>query len=272
MFDIFVKRKKIVIDFFTTNEDAYAFGKSVPAIKVMPKWFHETQEDKHSAGKTIRKCPGIVNAYTSSIAMTSWFNAEIEVEPDGDIKVKTAVVGQHNPTNRTKIDPDFVKPVSYTSHPTSQYSKFVENTHGRNFKLNSPWWIKCKQNIKLFFSEPTWHNFETYDTLNVMPGIIETRYNRTPNLNYITRPSKTETKYAFFEPGDPLVVMTPLTEDNVEIHNHFVTESEARAYNLCPSTFGINLRPDSDETTIRKYGRKYSDRVVDKLRKLHGDE
>ena len=262
MFDIFVKRKKIVIDFITTDAHVYTHAKPVRAHKVLPQWFldlqksyvkyHPEEPNLFITEATIKKCPGIIDMYYRSIAMTSWFDAEMDIHSNGDVTVRRGV-GE----------------LVINEHPREQFEPFVAETRARNLKVDSPWAIKCNRDIKILVTEPTWHSYQFHNSLSVMPGVTQPRYTWATNINYITRPSS-ETKTLFFEPGDPLAIFTPITEDDFEIKHHVVPEYEAVKRGVFVPKWGVKVSDDKAPT--REYGIRYHRRIVDKLKKLYGED
>ena len=257
MFDIFVKRKKVSIDFFTSDELAYNYGKPVKATKVLPRWFTEMDStypaEDGQIGTTIKKCPGIISMHNKSIALTSWFEFSMQVEPSGQTKV-----------NFGQIQPDIVQ------HNKQQFEPFVRGTNAFSLKINSPWFLKFSRDMMFTLTEPSWYNYKLFDAMTLMPGILESKYTNHPNLNFIVRPGAA-TKKLFIEPGDPIGLLTPLTEDDVEIHTHVVSESELVTRGLKRVTWGLAQHEEFEENK-EKDGYRYHKRMVDKLEKLHNED
>lgn len=259
MFDIFVKRKKIVVDFFTSDPHIYAYSKPVAATKVLPQWFVNTPSsylvederlDMPLRENTIKKCPGIIDLYSNSIAMTCWFDGELAIHPHGNIDFRT---GRGN--------------AALTEHDRKQYGNFVKGTAARQLKLQSQWAIRCNRDIRFMLTEPTWHNHETYSSISVLPGLIRPKYDWSTNINFITRPSS-ETKSIFFEPGDPLCFLTPVTQEKFTIKSHLVSDAEAVRIGVASVKWGLFHSSDQKRT----YGASYHRRIKDKLKNIHGEE
>ena len=253
MFDIFVKRKKIIIEFFTIDPHSFWCAKPIKATKVLPKWFLDTPKKYLVEGQeqpTIKRCPGLIDLYSRSIAMPAWFDAEFTLEPDGGLQVKG---GRGS--------------AEITAHDKRQYEYFVKGSPSRNFKIGSPWAVKSTPDIKILVHEPTWHSYETHDVITLMPGVIDTKYNFATHMNYITRPAL-ETKSIFLEPGDPLAFLTPMTENDFTIHSHHVTESEAAKLGIIGNTWGLS---EGTGGAVRS-GNRYHKRITDKLKRIYGEE
>lgn len=270
MFDIFVKRKKRVVDFFTIIPQVYEDGKPVAAIKVLPDWFTgpkmkeiQRQARRTSYESTIRTCPGIIDLYKESIAMTSWFNYEIDISPEGEVCHQEGNFGK----------------VVFNSHNRNQFLPFVEHTTSTNLKMNIPWEFKCKKDTTFILTEPTWHSYDMYDRISVLPGILRSSMMSFCNVNYITRPGSVIRRVSF-HPGDPLSILTPLTEDKVDIKTHLITQDEAAKLKLFRPRYGISRPPEhkqfeqfiQHEHDNQTYDRAYHNRIVSKLKRIHGED
>lgn len=257
MFDIFVKRKKVVLDFFTAEPQVYHDGKPVKAIKTLPKWFAKTprrwQQDNKSAS-TIKKCPGLVDLYKRSIALTYWNDVRLSIHPNGNVDVQTG----HRGT------------LEYGGHDRGQFELFVQGTRSRNLKLLSQWAVKSKKDIALLMTEPTWHDYRTYNSLSVVPGIIQPKYVWVTNTNYITRPGP-QTETINFAPGDPIAMLVPLTDDEVVFRTHLVDLKEGMSMGVFLPPFGFTDDKASDSKNA-KYSFRYQKQIRDKLARIHDED
>ena len=257
MFDIFVKRKKIVLDFFTVNPAAYGYAKPVKATRVLPSWFKDmpkkrsfTVDEVPRTEATVKRCPGLIDYYSSAIALTSWFVAEMEIHPEGKVAVHMGRGGGN-----------------FHEHERWQYENYVKGTTGRNLKLGSPWHIKSKPNIKVLLAEPTWNNYSHYGSISVLPGILDLRYTDSTHINMMTRPGS-NTKTISFEPGDPLAFLIPLTDDDFTIQSHLISELEYAKMGFNDLPWGMPNPSDQSKSI----GIRYHRRITDKLKRIYGEE
>jgi hypothetical protein len=211
-FNFFFKKEKIVLDCFTYLPYAFDFAKIDHAIKHVPEWWKNTPRFVDGKYKpTIKGCPGFVEFYKKGIVIPSWFELEIKV------------FEEHNKNfySWESSNKDFN---TDQSHEHYQFEKFA-GVNGQNLKMTSPWAFKTKSNISFAWTQPTWNLKELLSNFSLMPAVINYKYQYGTNINYLVL--NTEVEKTFNIPAlTPLVMLHPLTEKNVEIKNHLVTESE----------------------------------------------
>jgi hypothetical protein len=211
MFTFFHRRKKIVVDCFTSDPFCFEYAPIVRGSKTFPNWWTklpignvETDIDYSKEKMNMRKCYGFLELYKRSIILPSWSDLRFKITPD-----KGYTWMKHSGP-----DPE--------EHAKSQYEGgFNDYYHS---KLSSPWRFKEKSGMNFLFTAATW-NLENYDFL-IPPGMLEFRVNHATNVNILIPKKKSE--YSFFIPVDkPLVHLIPLQEDiKIEIKNHLVTVEE----------------------------------------------
>lgn len=280
MFDIFVKREKVVIDFFCEGVDdsshrAYQIAKPDFAVKYLPDWFKQTPKvldtyqigaisepvkcrhtGKPATSRTIKTCPGLIDLYKQSIAVPSWFLLEVDLDHE-------------QMTTRTPFSEDVV----WDNHPNIQFEKYVNEGHAYNIKVSTPWVMQSKPNIKVMFVEPTWDSYYRHHHMRVLPGVMDLKYANQVKINYLMDiPHDDEIFTTRWDILDPLVHMVPLTDKQIEIRHHLVDSSTLSK--LKPA-----LDFAGDDTSIMRYGRwtsKSRVKLVNKLAqinpKLWGDK
>lgn len=220
MFTFFHRRKKVVVDCFTTDSYAFEYAPIIRGSKAFPSWWTKLpligpdDINYDLTKKNMRNCYGFLELYKRSIILPSWADMRFKVTPnDGYSWIKSS-----------GPDPE--------EHAKAQYEGgFSDYYHS---KLSSPWFLKEKSDIKFLFTEATW-NLENYDFV-MPPGILEFGINSATNVNILIPKKKSE--YSFFIPtGKPLVHLIPIADNlKIEIKNHLVTPTEMYKISPVPST------------------------------------
>jgi hypothetical protein len=211
------KKKKIVLDCFTTNAFAHEYARVDRASKYYPEWwknissFVDTPEKKNSA--TIKACRGFTRLFQSSFILPAWTTIDIDVNDSRD---RTYSWASTNPVE-----------ISVALHSPMQFSGFV-NDDFQHIKLLSPWVIQSNQFVEFMWSDPVWNRNKLTD-YTVLPAVIDFKYQTASHVNlmfeYRDRPRRIR-----FQPGDPMVALTPLTDQPIELRHHLVTEQEIKRY------------------------------------------
>lgn len=214
MFDIFIKRKKIVVDCFTVNVDAHDTFPIQPANRFYPAWWKrlpnsypvETNHGVPIEQKTMKSCYGLLNHYKHGFILPLWSDLVVQTQADG---LGNSYSYQYA-DNRSEIG----------VHPIDQMGKeFNSLVH---VKLVSPWRIREKTGIEFIYMEPTWNYPGDLLTMSTPPGTIEYKYQHTSSVNMFLEKGR---KYAF-SAGRPMAHIIPLTDKEVELKCHLVSPAE----------------------------------------------
>ena len=273
MFDFFVKREKVVIDFFCDLSAAgsnLAFQMAKPdfSVKHYPDWFKKTPASvdlneigvydepiicphtgKGPISMTVKTCQGVLELYKQSITIPSWFVMEADVDNKGvSIKCPAQEV------------------VSHSCHPNIQFDQFVKKEDAVNFKLDTPWMVQSKPNIHIMLSQPGWDNYYRYRYMSVLPGIMNLKYTNEMKVNYLLDvPKDSHTVYTTrWDVLDPLVHLIPITDKEVEIRHHLIDVNTMKKLKPVSDFMG-------DDNMILKgprWSHKSRKKLVDKLEKL----
>jgi hypothetical protein len=214
MFTFFHRRKKIVVDCFTSDALAYEYAPLVRGPKAFPDWWkrlplNDAANDPDytiETHKNMRKCYGFLEIYKRSIVLPCWTDIRFKVTPkDGYTWNKSSGPAPEE-------------------HSKTQYEGgFTDYYHS---KMSSPWHLKEKSGINFLYTASTW-NLENYNFL-IPPGMLEFKINHATNVN-ILMPKKKENYFFFIPIGKPLVHMIPLQDDvKLEIRNHLITDQEIK--------------------------------------------
>lgn len=211
MFDIFIKRKKVVVDCFTSNIDAHDSFPIQPANKFYPNWWKrlpnsfpvETNNGVQFENKTMRSCYGLINHYKQGFILPLWSDLIIQTQADG---LGNSYSYQYA-DQRSEIG----------VHPVDQMGKeFNSLVH---VKLVSPWRIREKTGIEFIYMEPTWNQPGDLLTMSTPPGAIEYKYQHTSSVNMFLEKGR---KY-MFSAGRPMAHLIPLTEKELDLRCHLVS-------------------------------------------------
>jgi hypothetical protein len=242
------KRKKIVLDCFTTNERAYTLAKIDYGGDFLPQWWRDLPRTIETGGaylngepqrgSTIKGCRGFTRLYKNSIIIPFWENMLFETW-GGDYKWTCT---------QTKKLIDI--------HPDALMAGFVDPKKFQHIKLLSPWRLKTNRFVEFQFSDPVWNRQNIVD-YTILPGILDFKYNHGSHVNIMVN-MKPEGSRFHIRVGEPVACLTPLTDDRVEIKNHLVSEKE-----ICRQA------PHPDEPLANKITKyKYWKEFLDNKEKL----
>lgn len=198
-------QKKIVLDCFTSEVYAIEYAPITSAIKHMPEWWRNLPPTYSAVTETnMRHCPGMVDYYKRSVTIPLWTDLSITVNSDKNINwlFSDSLTGA-------------------VHHPRSQYSGFLENfTH---MKIDSPWFFRSEKKVDWLWSHPT-YNYQYSDDAVSVPGVINFYYQHAVQINMFIKADKE--KQILIPQGQPMAVLTPLSDRKVEVIRHLVSKSE----------------------------------------------
>jgi hypothetical protein len=209
----FIKRKKLVLDLFTCQQQVFDVAKPNMASQFFPDWWKELKTqipDSHVVPQpTMRRCMGFVDHFKHGIIIPMWSDFRIEV-------------GQIGTQNHYALCSDGYTPV--VQHPTGQRGNFAPSDKYCNMKLESPWAVKCKEDIYFKWEQPTW-NMKNLNAYVVLPATVEFQYQHSINV-HLMFPRSTNPEVRQINFGEPIVHLTPITERQLDLRHHMVTPTE----------------------------------------------
>jgi hypothetical protein len=215
----FFKKKKIVLDCFTHYHHAYEFFKIEPAKKFLPTWWKNlpvTYREERSIADlpTMKTCFGFTNNFKHGYIMPLWSDTHATMAQTGPRQF--GIAGQ-NADAITRIE----------SHPTKQFEDFIDTDIYMHVKIGSPWLFRCSEDINWSWTQPTW-NTRNFDDYLVLPGMTDFKYQTSTHVNIITRRlnRNNQSNILHIPAGQPLVHIVPLTDREVEVKNHLVSQEE----------------------------------------------
>lgn len=210
------KKKKVVLDCFTVDPFSYEFAAIAPATKYYPNWWQELpsineaiQNDAVRKFVTMKHCRGFTDLFKSSYMIPFWGHLKILVDENQSV-FKWDANYSWNENLKQVVE-----------HSRNQFTGFV----GENFqhlKLTSPWHFRTNKYLKFMMSDPIWCR-KDLTSYSVLPGVVDYKYQLGSNINLMVEYKDGERSIKF-KPGDPIAMLTPLTEDDIELKCHLISE------------------------------------------------
>lgn len=222
----FFKRNKIVLDCFTDRADVLKFSPIELASKHYPTWWKQLPKSYNTqnpalnntlgAQPTMKGCPGLIETFQHGIIMPLWSDVVFHITD----KECHWQFSDHMTTAQ--------------SHEPQQWAGFLPAHTGYfHVKIDSPWLFKTKEDIPWTYNQPTW-NLNSIDSYTILPGVVSYKYQTTTNINMFIHP-KFDHKF-LIEAGQPIAHLIPITEKEIVIKNHLLSEDE---YKKIRATYGI---------------------------------
>lgn len=204
------KKSKIVLDCFTFDESII---KTMPidfANKHFPEWWKKLPKsykpnNQFFESATMKTCAGMVDYYKNSICIPLWSELCIKIE-NGRYVWQFA-------DKRTKA----------IVHEQEQRQGFMPSNQFGHMKIDSPWMFKTKESLNWVWSQP-FYSFENPSALFVLPGVVNYSEVCITHINLGIPLDKNRTINLDF--GQSMVHITPMTDKEIEIRRHLISEKE----------------------------------------------
>lgn len=205
-----IKKKKIIVDAFTDNEIVASLPVQ-PCSRNLPIWYKslkptlDVNDNGHNLKvPTFKKCDGISDLFKKSFTLSMWADLSIAVDSQGRYNWK---------------------------YPSSEYNFGVEHhpdiVMGNAFspyvhtKIVSPWLFREKTGIN-FYQTEAFYSDQFNNNVLIPPGVLNYKYQQHTHINmFLAR----ENSY-FFNAGQPMVYLIPMTDHRVEIKTQIVSSEE----------------------------------------------
>jgi hypothetical protein len=212
----FFKNTKIYLDCFTLDPLLLKTAPVDHAVKHFPEWWKglpNSYIDKGSfiPNTTMKKCSGIIDYYKKSIVIPMWSDLLIDIDANSGFRWQFA-------DGKTGA----------VSHNDNQYKGFASDRHA-HFKITSPWYFKSSKSIGWLYSNAV-YNLQDPRDFHMLPGVIDHSKQTSTNIQLLI--DLRQTKVVNVSVGQPIAHITPLTEKEVVIRRHLVSESEIRKLNM----------------------------------------
>ena len=209
----FFKKKPIVVDAFVSEKfsHVYEFSKIDHAKKFLPQWWKDMSTPEFDFASMQRKqtaktCRGIIDHYLHGFMIPLWADLAIKFtdRPAAKFSDNVSTVSLHPPELRNNIYPDCI-----------------------NLKIHSPWLLKSKKDL-YFNYLPAFYNKTKYTSWEVLPGTVDFYYQHGSHINLFIPNQPFESMIEF---GTPIAHIVPLTEEEVSIKCHLISNIEWESLN-----------------------------------------
>lgn len=244
---IFNNNDDIILDCYTYLPYVYETAKINHAYKHIPDWWKntpkfttETVETSESVA-TIKNCLGIKEYYKTGIVIPAWFSLRLKTYPLDSLD---EIAYYYESSSEYFRD---------MSHSKIQYSLLAEKNK-INFKIESPWFIKCNEFVNFTWTHPFYNLSNITDkNFDLMPAVINFKYQHDTNINYIITLEKDVEKFLEIDPLTPLVIMHPMSNRGVSFRHHLVSKEEWYQINqLNYYIFGNTAKDESNKYQNKK--------------------
>lgn len=207
------RRKKLVVDCFTTNPAIHEYFPITPASKNFPEWWKRMEASFPMAAQsgiehqapTIKRCDGLLSLYSKGFHIKMWSDLILETNPQGEFRYQYSSDENH--------------PI--VSHSKRQLGPSLENYI--HIKILSPWILEEKTGVDFLFTGSSWNYLEKLFDWNIVPGAINFKNQSSTHINLFmpSRAARIE-----LTSGDPLIHVIPLSEHDIDLRNHLISEKE----------------------------------------------
>jgi hypothetical protein len=211
--------KPIYLDCYTSNPNVYKAARISSGINFLPAWWKrllpaverplmdELLKFKRPV-TTMRHCVGFTDLFKKSFCMPLWSDLVVLVEP----AMQEGYAWKFS-DGRSKI----------TEHHSYQRGDFMPPEHFQHLKIDSPWYLRCDEDINFLFFDPFWPSYEGEEVAIIPPGILNFQHQPNTNINMFIRKLPGEARNVELKFNTPLVFITPLTERKVVLRHHLVS-------------------------------------------------
>ena len=202
-------KKPLVIDCFVSERNAhvYRYAKIDHANNFIPEWWKKLDKSTFDfasmdSKNTMKSCMGFINHFQNGFILPMW----------SDLAVKFT---------QGRLEYKFADGTSVcSSHPVEQRMGFFMSY--TNLKIESPWLIRSEKDVMFNYLPTFWNNNEN-DPYQVVPATIDFYYQYGIAVNTIIPNRPLEFMIPF---GKPMVHLMPLTEREIDLRIHLVSDQE----------------------------------------------
>jgi hypothetical protein len=213
----FFKPKTVTMDCFTYRVEVHTHAPVAPADRFIPDWWRKLPKTG-----AISPVPGVLNTDNNMrgcIGMTDMFKVGVIIPLWSDLMVELGT------TETEEFMWQFSDRESHAGiHEQAQRGSAYPANFYTHLKIVSPWFFRASRSVKCLFSQPTW-NIEAPETMVVLPGVIDYAKMGATEVNLLF-PRGSEPRKFIVPYGQPLVQIIPMTEANLQVKTHLVSEEE----------------------------------------------
>jgi hypothetical protein len=208
-----IKKRKLVLDLFTCQQQVFDAAKPRIASQFFPDWWKQLKTQMPDTPlvpqPTMKRCMGFVDHFKHGIIIPMW----------SDFRIQLSEIGTQN---HHALCSDGYTPV--VQHSTGQRGGFAPADQYCNIKLESPWTARCNEDVYFKWEQPTW-NMNNLTAYVVLPATVEFKYQHSINV-HLMFPRLEIPVIRQINFGTPVVHLTPLTERELDVRHHMVTPIE----------------------------------------------
>ena len=207
---IWISKKKIVVDCFTSSNPAYDLFPIDYAIKFVPDWWRnmpkEYEVNNLFPSSTMKRCPAIIESFKHGLMIPLWSDLAVSTKGGNDWELK------------------FSDPMcNIEMHNANQWKAYADPDKYIQFKLMSPWAMQTKEEIMWSYSKPAW-TFSPDSSLHILGGILNFKTQHSTHVNMLM-PLATAPNF-IVQAGQPMVHLLPLSDKVIEVRRHLITPNE----------------------------------------------
>jgi hypothetical protein len=206
-----MKKKKIIVDAFTDN-DIIAKNPISPTAKNLPSWYKKLKpslninDNGHNVSiPTFKRCDGMADLIGNSFTLPMWADISIVVDEHGAYQWK------------------------YPSQPfnfgVEQHAEFQMDSAFSPFvhmKIVSPWFLKEKTGVNFYQTQAFYSTNHLTGDVVMPPGVLNYKFQNSTHINMFLQ----RDRHYLFEAGQGMTYLIPITENEVEIKTHVISEQE----------------------------------------------
>lgn len=238
--------RPVYLDCYTADPDAYKVARIKSATHYLPSWWKRLSPTVQMPFtpaalnitceiSTMRHCVGFTDLFKKSFCLPLWSDIVISVNPVGTEGFLWQFADLKSDASE---------------HPAYQRGDFLPHEHFQHLKLNSPWHLKCDEDINFLFFDPLWPSYTGEEQAIIPPGVMNYRYQSGTNINIFIRKLPDRPRQLELKFDTPLVFITPLTERKVILRHHLVTPQEIRSIQR-PQTAFVGAYAKSKQALIK---------------------
>lgn len=211
-----IRKSKITIDCFTDSPlsvEQYPVDKSVKFVPEEWKRLPTTVEVKANPSQTsnltvsvptIKRCQGIIDLYSRGFIVPAWTDFSLEMLGERQINAH-----------------DAGKKITLEYHGRELYwpDLYKGSAH---VKINNPWFFKEKSGVSFLWNQCDWVNTNILRDFKIVTGVLNFKYQHIANINAFQKVGS----IVKFSAGDPLIQLIPLSEKEVDIKCHLLSDTE----------------------------------------------
>jgi hypothetical protein len=211
------KKSKIVVDCFTYSPAAYELYKIRSAKVYYPEHIKKLEASVFLREQgtnipvnypTIKRCIAITDLYKNGFIIPFWM--DFICNPIEHLQNKSAL-GTTDPMNQPNV----------TSHPQAQFPGILNNYF--HVKFRGTWHCVEKTGVQFLWNSTVWNINNDVEKYIIPPGVTNFKDQYETNLNIFFH--KTSDRFTLTA-GTPLIHIIPLSEKDVEIKCHLISQKE----------------------------------------------